>query len=100
MDYRLAHSLNGFSVHPHAFEDSLRAYVAASEILFAAAILALLLFPGPRRAATRRAGVAAAASVAFALLVAHVLATLVDRPRPFVAHAGAIHAFLAHAADP
>jgi undecaprenyl-diphosphatase len=100
MDYRLAHSLNGFSIHHDAFEDPLRAYVSASEILFAAAILALLLLPGPRRVVTRRAGVAAAASVALALLVAHLLAMLVDRPRPFVAHAGAIHAFLAHAADP
>jgi undecaprenyl-diphosphatase len=44
--------------------------------------------------------VAAAASLAVALLVTHLLAGVVDRPRPFVAHPGTIHAFLAHAADP
>lgn len=100
MDYRLAHALNAFSMHHDGFEDPLNAYVSASEIVFAAAILALLLLPGARRTVARRAGVAAAASVALALLAGHLLSTIVDRPRPFVAHAGAIHAFLAHAADP
>jgi undecaprenyl-diphosphatase len=100
MDYRLAHALNGFSIHHDAFEDPLRAYVSGSELLFAAVIVVLLLMPGSHRVEWRRAGVAAAASAALALLVAHVLATLIDRPRPFVAHAGTIHAFLAHAPDP
>jgi undecaprenyl-diphosphatase len=101
MDYRIAHALDRFSVHHDSFEDVLRAYVSASEAIFAVAIVALLLLvPGARRAVARRAGAAAAASVAIALLVAHVLAGLFDRPRPFVAHPGTIHAFLSHAADP
>ena len=100
MDYRLAHALDGFSAHHDAFEDPLGVYVAASQYLFAAAIVVLLLFPGARRELTRRAGVAAAASVGAALLIAHVLATAIDRPRPFVAHAATIHPFLVHAADP
>jgi undecaprenyl-diphosphatase len=101
MDYRLAHALDSFSAGHDSFEDPLRAYVAASEVIFAAAILVLLLLiPGTRRELARRAAVAAAASVAVALLVTHLLASAVDRPRPFVAHPATIHPFLAHAADP
>jgi undecaprenyl-diphosphatase len=100
MDYRLAHALDSFSAHHDSFEDPLSAYVAASEVIFAVAILLLLLMPGARREVARRAAVAAAASVALALLVTHLLAGLIDRPRPFVAHPGTIHPFLAHAADP
>jgi undecaprenyl-diphosphatase len=101
MDYRLAHALDSFSAHHDSFEDPLRAYVGASQIVFAAVLVALLLLvPGARRELARRAAVAAAASLALALLVTHLLAGVVDRPRPFVAHPGTIHAFLAHAADP
>src|SRR3954467_7267464 len=101
MDYRIAHALDAFSAHHDWFEDPLRAYAAASELLFAAVLLALILLaPGARRPLARRAGVAAAASVALAVLVAHLIAAVVDRPRPFVAHAATIHPFLAHAADP
>jgi undecaprenyl-diphosphatase len=101
MDYRLAHALDRFSVHHDSFEDVLRAYVSASEVIFALVIVALLvLVPGTRRAVARRAGAAAAASVAVALLVTHLLAGAIDRPRPFVAHPATIHPFLSHAADP
>jgi undecaprenyl-diphosphatase len=101
MDYRLAHALDSFSAHNDGFEDPLRAYVGASLAVFAAVLVVLLLLvPGARRELARRAGVAAAASLALALLVTHLLAGVVDRPRPFVAHPGTIHAFLAHAADP
>jgi undecaprenyl-diphosphatase len=75
--------------------------VSLSEILFAAAIIGLLLcVPGARRAVARRAGTAAAASLALAVVVAHFVSSAVDRPRPFVAHAATIHAFIPHAADP
>jgi undecaprenyl-diphosphatase len=101
LDYRLAHALDAFSAHHDAFEDPLRAYVSISEIVFAAAIVALLLLvPGAKRELTRRAAVAAAASTGLAVLIAHFVSSAVDRPRPFVAHAGTIHAFMAHAADP
>ena len=100
MDYRLAHALDTFSAHHDGFEDPLRAYVASSEVLFAAVIVLLLLAPGARRGIARRAGVAAATSAALALLVAHFLSSAVNRPRPFVAHPSTIHAFIAHAADP
>jgi undecaprenyl-diphosphatase len=101
MDYRVAHALDRFTAHHDSFEDPLRAYVSASEVIFAAVIVLLLLcVPGVRRRLARRAALAAGASVALALLVAHLLATAIDRPRPFVAHAATIHPFLAHAADP
>jgi undecaprenyl-diphosphatase len=101
MDYRLAHVLDSFSAHHDSFEDPLRAYVAASEVVFAAVLVVLLLLvPGARRELARRAAVAAAASLALALVLTHLLASVVDRPRPFVAHPSTIHAFLAHAADP
>lgn len=101
MDYRLAHALDRFSAHHDSFEDPLRAYVSASELIFAGVVVLLLLFvPGARRGIARRAGLAAGASVGLALLVAHLLASAIDRPRPFVAHAATIHPFLAHAPDP
>jgi undecaprenyl-diphosphatase len=100
VDYRLAHALDAFSAHHDGFEDPLRAYVASSEVLFAAVIVLLLLMPGARRGIARRAGLAAATSTALALLVAHLLSSAVNRPRPFVAHPSTIHAFIAHAADP
>jgi undecaprenyl-diphosphatase len=101
MDYRFAHALDRFSAHHDSFEDPLRAYVSASELIFAAVIVLLLLFiPGVRRGIARRAALAAAVSAGAALLVAHLLASAIDRPRPFVAHAATIQPFLAHAADP
>jgi undecaprenyl-diphosphatase len=101
MDYQIAHTLDRFSAHHDGFEDPLRAYVGASEALFAVVVLALLLLvPGVRRSLARRAAVAAFAAAGGALLIAHFVSDAVDRPRPFVAHAATIHPFLAHAADP
>src|SRR3954469_7381593 len=101
MDYQIAHTLDRFSAHHDGFEDPLRAYVGASEPLFAVAVLALLLLvPGLRRSLARRAAVAAVAAAGAAVLTAHFVSSAVDRPRPFVAHAATIHPFLTHAADP
>src|SRR4051794_41586281 len=50
-------------------------------------------------AGVRRAVVAAGLSAALALAIGKVLSRLVDRPRPFVAHAGHVHLFARHAAD-
>jgi undecaprenyl-diphosphatase len=38
-------------------------------------------------------------SAGVALVVAQILSRIVDRPRPFVAHADAVHLFARHAAD-
>jgi undecaprenyl-diphosphatase len=101
VDLSVAHALDAFSARHDGFEDVLGVYVGASQLLFLAAVVALfLIVPGARRELGRRASVAAAASAAVALLVAHFVSVAVDRPRPFVAHPGSIHAFLTHAADP
>jgi undecaprenyl-diphosphatase len=101
VDYQVAHALDAFSSRHDSFEDPLGAFVGGSEVLFLAVLVGLfLLVPGPRRAVAQRAAVAAGASAALALVVAHFVSAAVDRPRPFVTHAGTIHAFLAHAPDP
>jgi undecaprenyl-diphosphatase len=96
LDYRLFHWANTFAARHDGFEDPLKAYVQASEIVFALGLIALFLFLGPR---LRRAAVAAGLSAGVALLVAHFLAAAVNRNRPFVDHPLA-HNFLAHATDP
>src|SRR6185437_6136625 len=100
MDWFLTHLLNHFLAAHDGLEDPLVAYVNAAELLFAG-VLALLfvLARGPSRRGARRLAAAAGGSAAFALIVAQVVSRLVDRPRPFIAHAGAVHMFAAHAAD-
>lgn len=95
-DYRMFHWANAFAANHDGFEDPLKAYVQASEIIFLLGIVALFFLFGPR---LRRAAVAAGLSAGFALLVAHFLAAAVNRNRPFVDHPAA-HNFLAHASDP
>jgi undecaprenyl-diphosphatase len=96
VDYDLFRTINNFAASHDGIEDPLRAYVQASEILFALALVALFLV---RRPDIRRAAVAAAFSGALGLLVAHFLASAFDRARPFVEHPSA-HLLLAHARDP
>lgn len=100
-DLMLAEHANTFAARHDGWEDAAGAYAAASEPLFLAGLLVLglaglLLHRRRLTAASALAGVAACAGLA----VAAVVGRLVDRPRPFVAHPRAIHAFLAHAADP
>jgi undecaprenyl-diphosphatase len=95
LDYHLFHWANQLAANHDSFEDPLKAYVQASEVIFVLG-LAVLFFVGPR---LRRAAVAAGLSAGFALLVAHFLAAAIDRNRPFVDHPLA-HNFLAHASDP
>ena len=100
MDYLLTRTLDQFAVHHDGFEDVLRAYVLASEYLFLALVVGLVVLAISRgQYLTRAAGVTAAVSAATALLIAKAISDVVDRPRPFVAH-HTIHDFLAHAPDP
>jgi undecaprenyl-diphosphatase len=95
-DYRLFHWANTLAARHDALEDPLKAYVQASELVFALGLVALFVFFAPR---IRRAAVAAGVSAGLALLVAHFLASAIGRNRPFVDHPSA-HNFLAHATDP
>jgi undecaprenyl-diphosphatase len=100
VDFSLVHDLNGFLVHHDGIEDPLSGYVRAAELLFLGMlIVAFVVVGGPRRRDAQRAVVAAGLSAGLALAIASVMARLVDRPRPFVAHHG-VHLFVAHAADP
>jgi undecaprenyl-diphosphatase len=101
MDTSLVHALNGFFFRHDGVEDPVVAYVNAAELLFAGMLVAAFVFVGGhRRRDTRRAAAAAGLSAGVALAIAHVLATVVDRPRPFVADPGSVHLFVRHAADP
>lgn len=94
-DYHMFRWINDLAARHDGFEDPLKAYVQASEFIFAIGVVALFLLV-PR---LRRAAVAAAFSAGLALIVAHFLASAIDRARPFVDHPHA-HLFLSHGADP
>ncbi len=101
MDTSVLHALNGFLLRHDGVEDPIVAYVNAAELLFAGMLVAaFVLVGGHQRRDTRRAAAAAGLSAGVALLVAHFLSTLVDRPRPFAADPGSVHLFALHAADP
>jgi len=100
LDVHLAETANSFAAHHDGWEDAARWYAHVSEPLFIALVIVLaaagLLLRRPRVVA---ASVLAVLAAGASLVVAAVLAHVVDRPRPFVAHPQ-IHAFLSHAADP
>jgi undecaprenyl-diphosphatase len=101
MDWSLVHALNTFLAAHDRVEDPITAYERFAELLFAGGLVLLfLLARGTARSSLRRLSAAAVASAGVALLAAHVLTLLVDRPRPFVVHPGAVHLFAAHAPDP
>jgi undecaprenyl-diphosphatase len=100
LDLSLTEHANAFAAHHDAFEDVAKVYAAVSEPLFIA-LCAVLVVGGLvlRRSALAVTGGLAVVAAGAALLVAHLVSIGVDRPRPFVAHADQIHAFLRHAAD-
>ena len=100
LDTHLAETANSFAAHHDGWEDAARWYAHVSEPLFIAFVVVLaaagLLL---RRKNILSGSILAVIAAGAGLIVAAVLARVVDRPRPFVAH-HQIHAFLAHAADP
>jgi undecaprenyl-diphosphatase len=100
LDTTVAETANRFAAHHDGWEDPARWYAHVSEPLFIALVVVLLaaglLLRRPRLVS---ASVLAVIAAGAGLIVAALLARVVDRPRPFVAH-HQIHAFLAHAADP
>src|SRR4029079_14941219 len=99
-DVRLAERANAFAAHHDGWEDAARAYAHLSEPLFIAGLVLLatigLVLRRPRIVS---ASVLAVIASGGAVAVAAVLAGVVNRPRPFVAHPQ-IHAFFVSSTGP
>ena len=76
------------------------AYVQASQALFLGMLILVCAFARQERwLGVRRAAVAAGLSAGLGLLIGKLITELYVRPRPFVAHPGAVHLFASHARD-
>ncbi len=96
----MVHSLNHFLVGNDGVEDPLKSYVAIAEVLFLGILVVVCVLARHERGRPwRRAAVAAGLSAALGLLVTAIVAHLVYRARPFVAHPHAVNVFLSHARD-
>jgi undecaprenyl-diphosphatase len=98
MDTSLLHALNGLAFRHDGFEDPLSLYVGASQALFVA-LLVLLVLVDRGTGWRRRAAIAAGLGAGLALGGAQIISRVVDRPRPFVADPRGVHVFARHAAD-
>ncbi len=100
MDWSIVHTLNHFLVGHDGIEDPLKVYVAIAEALFLGILLLVCVFARHERGRPwRRAAIAAGLSAGLGLLVTAIVAHLVYRARPFVAHPHTVHVFLAHSRD-
>jgi undecaprenyl-diphosphatase len=101
MDFTLYKALNGFAAHHDAFEDPLRFFAMDAQVFFVALLAVLFLATGKWRSINARHGVVAAGfSALLALGIAHVIAEVWDRARPYEAHPGAAHLFISPSSDP
>jgi undecaprenyl-diphosphatase len=101
VDLTLYKYLNGLAYHHDGFEDLLRFFAQDASYFFVALLALLFLARGEWASRNARHGVIAAGlSAALALGVAHVIASLWDRPRPYVAHPTVSHLFVAASGDP
>jgi undecaprenyl-diphosphatase len=88
------------AAHDGLVEDPLHFVALNAQYAFAALLAVLFLLTGKWRSVNGRHGVAAAGfSALLALGVAHVIAELWARPRPYEAHAD-VHLFIAPSPDP
>jgi undecaprenyl-diphosphatase len=99
-DLVLAEHANSYAARHDGLEDVALAYAGVAELVFIAGVV-LLVGAGIalRRDRLVVAGALSVLAAGIGIVIAAVVARLVDRPRPFVAHPQ-IHAFLAHAPDP
>jgi undecaprenyl-diphosphatase len=79
----------------------LRFFALDAQFFFAALLAVLFVARGKWRSMNARHGVVAAGLAALlALGLAHVIASVWDRPRPYVTHPGDIHLFVDPSKDP
>jgi undecaprenyl-diphosphatase len=101
MDYDVFKSINDWAARHDGIEDVLRFFAQDAQYLFAGLLVVLFLIPGNWTSQNARRGVIAACiATGIALLVAHGITVLWDRPRPFEAHPHATHLFVSHSSDP
>jgi undecaprenyl-diphosphatase len=101
MDFTLYKALNGFAAHHDAFEDPVRFFAIDAQFFFVALLAALFFATGKWRSVNARHGVVAAGfSALLALGLAHLIAEVWNRARPYDAHPGAAHLFIAPSGDP
>ena len=100
MDLSLYKDLNGLAVDHDGVEDVLRFFAVNAQFFFIA-LLGALFFARKWRSVNGRHGVAAAGFAArLALGIADVISHIWLRPRPYVAHPGDAHLFIAPSGDP
>jgi undecaprenyl-diphosphatase len=101
LDFTVYKAINGFAYGHDRFEDALR-FVALDAQFFFVALLAILFFArGKWSSRNARHGVIAAGlAAALALAIAHGITLVWPRPRPYVAHPGDAHLFIAPSGDP
>jgi undecaprenyl-diphosphatase len=101
MDLTLYKALNGFAFHHDAFEDVLRVFAQDAQYFFIALLAVLFLATGKWRSENARHGVVAAGfSALLGLGIAHLITDFWDRARPYEAHPGSAHLFIAPSHDP
>jgi undecaprenyl-diphosphatase len=101
MDYRLEQWINGPAGHHPTLDAVMRHAARWAEPAFVALIVLWFLVGWMRGAPQdRRGALTAGVAAALALLVNQVIIYFWQRPRPFVAHPGAVHVLLAHSSDP
>jgi undecaprenyl-diphosphatase len=99
IDFTIFKALNGLAVGHDGLEDPLRFFAINAQYFFIAVLGALFLARGKWRSVNgRHAVVAAAFSALLALGMAHLLADLWARPRPYLTHPDA-HLFIPRSHD-
>ena len=101
IDFHLFKALNGFAAHHDGLEDPLRFFALQAQVFFIALLALVFLVRGKWRTVSGRHGVTAAGfSALLALGAAQVISHLWERPRPYTAHPGDAHLFIAPSHDP
>ena len=101
MDLTIYKALNGLAFHNDWLEDPFRFAANQAQFMFVAVLAALFFARGKWRSVHGRRGVAAAGfSALIALAIGHMIGDLWDRARPYDAHPGVAHLFVAASHDP